>query len=124
MEPLLAEGLVHGMAHLTGGGFSDNIPRVLPPRLSVTIKSGAWDVPAVFEVIAREGGVSFEEMHRVFNMGIGMVVFCAPGDVAKIARIWKDRGQRWYAIGNVRSGGERVRIEPPPAVHVLPDTGR
>jgi phosphoribosylformylglycinamidine cyclo-ligase len=124
MESLLAEGLVHGMAHLTGGGFYDNIPRVLPAGLSVTIKAGSWTVPAVFEVLQREGDVSFEEMHRVFNMGIGMVVFVAPQDLARVGGIWNAQGQRWFAIGNVRSGGERVRIEPPPAVNVLPDTGR
>ena len=65
-------------------------------------------MPPVFEVIAREGGVSFEEMHRVFNMGIGMVVFVAPGRPARAAAIWKAAGQRWFAIGNVK-GGERQR---------------
>jgi phosphoribosylformylglycinamidine cyclo-ligase len=116
MEPLLDAGLVHGMAHLTGGGFYDNIPRVLPVGLDVVVKSGAWDVPPVFEVIGREGDVSFEEMHRVFNMGVGMVVFVAPGDLARVGQIWKDAGQRWFAIGNVRAGGSRrVVVEPPPA---------
>ncbi|HEY7864361.1 MAG TPA: phosphoribosylformylglycinamidine cyclo-ligase [Thermoanaerobaculia bacterium] len=124
MEPLLAESLVHGMAHLTGGGFYDNIPRVLPAGLSVTVKAGAWDVPPVFEVLQREGDVSFEEMHRVFNMGIGMVVFCAAGDVAKIARIWKDLGQRWYAIGNVVPGDGTVTVQPPPSAPELPGAGR
>ena len=116
MEPVLDADLVHGMAHLTGGGFYDNIPRVLPEDLDVTIKSGAWNVPPVFEVIAREGAVSFEEMHRVFNMGIGMVVFVAPGDLSRLAQIWKDAGVRWFAIGNVKSGGRRrVVVEPEPA---------
>jgi phosphoribosylformylglycinamidine cyclo-ligase len=115
MEPLLEANLVHGMAHLTGGGFYDNIPRVLPEGLDVIVKSGAWPVLPVFEVIAREGGVSFEEMHRVFNMGIGMVVFVAPADLARVGQLWKDAGQRWYAIGNVRPGSHRVVVEPPPA---------
>jgi hypothetical protein len=69
------------MAHLTGGGFYDNIPRVLPEGLDVVIKAGAWPVPPIFELIEREGRVSFEEMHRVFNMGVGMTVFLAPGDL-------------------------------------------
>jgi phosphoribosylformylglycinamidine cyclo-ligase len=113
MEPLLDAGIVHGMAHLTGGGFYDNIPRVLPEGLDVSIKSGAWPVLPVFEVIAREGGVSFEEMHRVFNMGIGMVVFLAPADLSRATAIWKDMGQRWFAIGNVRAGGNRaVDVQP------------
>ncbi|MGH9368536.1 MAG: phosphoribosylformylglycinamidine cyclo-ligase, partial [Thermoanaerobaculia bacterium] len=92
LEPLLDAELVHGMAHITGGGFYDNIPRVLPEGLDVAIKAGAWPVLPVFEVIRREGGVSFEEMHRVFNMGIGMVVFVAPSDLARAAQIWKASG--------------------------------
>jgi phosphoribosylformylglycinamidine cyclo-ligase len=112
LEPLLDAGLVHGMAHLTGGGFYDNIPRVLPEGLDVIVKSGSWSVPPVFEVIAREGGVSFEEMHRVFNMGIGMVVFLAAPDLAAAGRIWGEMKQSWRAIGNVREGGRRVVVEP------------
>jgi phosphoribosylformylglycinamidine cyclo-ligase len=115
MEALLDADLVHGLAHLTGGGFYDNIPRVLPPDLDVVVKAGAWPVPPVFEVIAREGDVSFEEMHRVFNMGIGMVVFLAPADLGRAAEMWKAAGQRWYAIGNVRPGTRTVVVEPPPA---------
>jgi phosphoribosylformylglycinamidine cyclo-ligase len=113
LEPLLDEGLVHGMAHLTGGGFYDNIPRVLPEGLEVRIKAGAWPVPPVFDVIAREGDVSFEEMHRVFNMGIGMVVFVAAADLGRVADVWKSAGQRWFAIGNIKAGGSRrVIVEP------------
>jgi phosphoribosylformylglycinamidine cyclo-ligase len=113
LEPLLSESLVHAMAHITGGGFYDNIPRVLPEGVEVTIRSGSWPVLPVFEVIEREGEVSFEEMHRVFNMGIGMVVIVAPGDLARVAKVWGDAGQSWYAIGNVKeSGSRRVVVEP------------
>ena len=115
LGPLLEADLVHGMAHITGGGFYDNIPRVLPDNVDVVIKAGAWPVPPVFEVIGREGGVSFEEMHRVFNMGIGMVVFVAPSDLGRVAEIWKASAQRWFAIGNVKGGGNRrVVVEPRP----------
>jgi phosphoribosylformylglycinamidine cyclo-ligase len=114
LEPLLADELVHAMAHITGGGFFDNIPRVLPEGLEVVVKSGAWPVPAIFEVIERAGEVSFEEMHRVFNVGIGMVVFVAAEDLSRISRVWEEMGQRWYAIGNVRAGSRRVVIERPP----------
>ena len=112
LEPLLARDLVHGMAHITGGGFFDNIPRMLPASLDVVIKSGSWPVLPVFEVIAREGDVSFEEMHRVFNMGIGMVLFLEPSGMAEAGRIWAETGQCWYAIGNVVSGARRVVVEP------------
>jgi phosphoribosylformylglycinamidine cyclo-ligase len=115
LEPLLDADLLHGMAHLTGGGFYDNIPRVLPEGLDVVVKAGAWPVPPVFEVLEREGDVSFEEMHRVFNMGIGMVVFLAPADLARAAEIWKNMGQRWYAVGNVKPGSRRVVVEHPPS---------
>ena len=115
-EPLLSEDLVHGMAHITGGGFYDNIPRVLPAGVDVVLRSGAWPVPEVFEVIGREGRVSFEEMHRVFNMGIGMVVFVSPADLSRAASLWAAAGVKWFAIGNVKGGGDRnVVVEPPPA---------
>jgi phosphoribosylformylglycinamidine cyclo-ligase len=115
LGPLLEADLVHGLAHITGGGFYDNIPRVLPGNLDVMIKADAWPVPPVFEVIGREGGISFEEMHRVFNMGIGMVVFVAPPDLARVAEIWKASARRWFAIGNVKGGGNRrVVVEPQP----------
>jgi len=107
LEPLLAQGLVHGMAHITGGGFYDNIPRVLPEGLDVVIRSGSWEVLPVFEAIARLGKVSFEEMHRVFNMGIGMVVFFSPADLQRVAAAWTESGWRWFAIGNVKAGGRR-----------------
>jgi phosphoribosylformylglycinamidine cyclo-ligase len=113
LEPLLSESLVHAMAHITGGGFYDNIPRVLPEGVDVVLRSGSWPVLPVFEVIEREGEVSFEEMHRVFNMGIGMVVIVAPGDLERVAKLWGDVGQSWYAIGDVKgSGSRRVVVEP------------
>ena len=107
LEPLLAESLVHAMAHITGGGFYDNIPRVLPEGVDVTIRSGSWPVLPVFEVIESVGKVSFEEMHRVFNMGIGMVVFVPPENLARAAKLFETTGQRWYAIGAVEAGGGR-----------------
>jgi|SRR5215471_12113785 len=114
LEPLLAQDFVHAMAHITGGGFYDNIPRVLPENVSVRIRAGAWPVLPIFDLLEREGNISFEEMHRVFNMGIGMVVFAAPTDVPHIADVWTKSGQRFFVIGNVIPGDRRVVIEPPP----------
>jgi phosphoribosylformylglycinamidine cyclo-ligase len=114
LEPLLSEGLIHAMAHITGGGFYDNIPRVLPGDVDVLIRAGSWDVLPIFDLLARDGEVSFEEMHRVFNMGIGMVVFVAAKDVARVAEIWAGCGQRFFMIGNVKPGSRRVVVEPPP----------
>jgi phosphoribosylformylglycinamidine cyclo-ligase len=113
LEPMLAEDLVHAMAHLTGGGFFDNIPRVLPENVDVVIRSGSWPVLPIFEVLRREGNVSFEEMHRVFNMGIGMVVFVASADLPRVERIWSGAGQSFFEIGSVVPGSRRVFVERP-----------
>jgi phosphoribosylformylglycinamidine cyclo-ligase len=96
LEPLLEARIAHGMAHLTGGGFYDNIPRVLPEGLDVVVKSGAWPVPPIFDLIEREGRVSFEEMHRVFNMGIGMTVFIGRRTSPAPPRC----GRRWGSAGS------------------------
>jgi phosphoribosylformylglycinamidine cyclo-ligase len=70
--------LVRGLAHVTGGAFEENLPRVLPPGLSALIRKHAWAVPPIFALIQRAGGVEDEEMYRVFNMGIGMVAVVPP----------------------------------------------
>jgi phosphoribosylformylglycinamidine cyclo-ligase len=111
LAPLLEEGLVHALAHITGGGFFDNIPRVLPDGVDVEIRSGTWPVPAVFRLLEREGDVSFEEMHRVFNMGIGMVVFVAPSDLAKATALLQKGGEPFWSIGQARPGHRQVTIQ-------------
>ncbi len=114
LTPLLEAGLVHAMAHITGGSFYDNIPRVLPEGLDVVIRSGSWPVPPVFQVIEQEGHVSFEEMHRVFNMGIGMVLFIEPSRAAEVTDRLASVGERPYFVGNVGAGYRRVTVEPAP----------
>jgi phosphoribosylformylglycinamidine cyclo-ligase len=112
LEPLLAEDLVHAMAHITGGGFYDNIPRVLPEGLDVVIRAGSWPVPPILRVLEREGSVSFDEMHRVFNMGIGMVLLVAPERTRRATELLTAGGQPHDFIGSVVAGSRRVRISP------------
>ncbi len=81
LKPLLP--LVKGMAHITGGGLIDNVPRILPEGLAAHFDSGKWSVPPIFHLIQRLGNVDRDEMYRVFNMGIGMVVICAPENVGR-----------------------------------------
>ncbi len=82
-DALVSAGVrVKAMAHITGGGFLDNLPRVLPDGVGVTLDRSAWRVPPIFRLIQQRGPVSDDEMHRVFNMGVGMVVIVAPEDVA------------------------------------------
>jgi len=81
-DALVSAGVrVKAMAHITGGGFLDNLPRVLPDGVGVTLDRSVWHVPPIFRLIQQRGQVIDDEMHRVFNMGIGMVVIVAPGDV-------------------------------------------
>ncbi len=81
MMPLLESGLVKGLAHITGGGLTDNIPRVLPDGTAVRINRQAWVVQPIFRFLQREGEVPDDEMYRTFNMGIGMVLFCSADKV-------------------------------------------
>ena len=101
--------MVRSMAHITGGGLFDNIPRVLPDSLGVDLEWGAWQVPPVFELIRKLGGVDFDEMCHVFNMGIGMAVICAPENVDEF--VYRIPGAS--LAGTVRplqQGADRVRI--------------
>ncbi len=82
LKPLLP--LIKGMAHITGGGLIDNVPRVLPNGVAAKFHSQAWSTPPIFQLIQQRGNVAQEEMYRVFNMGIGMVVICSPDDVSQL----------------------------------------
>ena len=84
LKPLLP--LIKGMAHITGGGLIDNVPRVLPKGLAGRFNSQAWTVPPIFSLIQQRGNVDSDEMYHVFNMGIGMVVVCAPENVSHLTR--------------------------------------
>ncbi len=84
LKPLLP--LIKGMAHITGGGLIDNVPRVLPRGLAARFNSQAWAVPPIFRLIQQRGNVAWDEMYRVFNMGIGMVLICSPDVVGQLTR--------------------------------------
>ena len=76
---------VKGMAHITGGGLPGNVPRILPDGLAATFDSSSWKVPAIFELVRQKGDIPLDEMYRVFNMGMGMILVCSPKDVDKVA---------------------------------------
>jgi phosphoribosylformylglycinamidine cyclo-ligase len=106
LEPLLDTGLIKGLAHITGGGFLENIPRILPDNVSVEIKRGTWPEPPVFGVMQKLGNVSDKEMFRTLNMGIGMVVICSESDADQMNETIRDFCQ----IGRVTSGAKSVDI--------------
>ena len=104
-------GAVHGLAHITGGGLSDNIPRVLPEGCEVRLRRSAWPRVPVFDWLARSGNISDAEMHRTFNCGIGMVVIVDPTRADAALRALREAGETAQLIGEVRHGTGGAIIE-------------
>ena len=103
--------VVRGLAHITGGGLVDNIPRMLPPGRRVFLKRGSWPVPDVFPWLQELGGMDEAEMDRVFNMGIGFVMIVSRFYAESIQRQLADDRQQAYLIGEVRAGEPGVEFE-------------
>jgi phosphoribosylformylglycinamidine cyclo-ligase len=101
---------IKAMAHITGGGFYDNIPRVVPKGLTVKIHKGSWPVPRIFGVIRERGKVNEREMYRTFNMGIGMVAVVAKKDAPATIRRFTKLGLKAYLIGELIKGKREVVI--------------
>jgi phosphoribosylformylglycinamidine cyclo-ligase len=102
------EGSIHGLAHITGGGLTENLPRVLPDDLGADIDLGAWDLPPVFKWLAATGGMAEAELLKTFNAGLGMVVICPADQVATAKATLTDGGETVFEIGTV-TAGEGVR---------------
>lgn len=110
---LLRKYPVHGMAHITGGGFYDNIERILPRGCQAVIKKGSWNPAPIFEFLREKGSVSVEEMNHVFNNGIGFVVVVEPGDAEDIAAFLSAMNIGVHIIGDIvprEQGGKAVRL--------------
>ncbi len=106
IEPLLGLGLINGMAHITGGGITDNLPRILPRGLHAVVDRTSWQVPALFSWLQRTGNVPSDDMLRTFNMGMGLIVVCAPSDEGKVVQLLEEAGEpASRKIGEIRSGG-------------------
>lgn len=107
-QPRLAKlpgGMIRGLAHITGGGLIDNLPRVLPSNCDAAIETSSWKVPAIFELLEREGRIDHTEMYQVFNMGIGMVAVVAEKEAAKAGRALGAK-----RIGTIVPGRGRTRL--------------
>ncbi len=108
LEGLLDTGAVKALAHVTGGGLLENVPRVLPEGTAVEIRKGSWPVPALFRVMQELGNVSEAEMHRTFNMGVGMVVVCSAADALAVKAHLENLGETCQTIGRVTRGAREV----------------
>ncbi|WP_046175747.1 phosphoribosylformylglycinamidine cyclo-ligase [Domibacillus indicus] len=107
---VLEKTKVNGMAHITGGGFVENIPRALPAGLGAAIKAGSWPVPAIFNVLETYGELDRQEMYNIFNMGIGFVLIVSKEEEAIVKEALKEAGETAYTIGRVVSG-EGVTVQ-------------
>ena len=98
--------LIKGLIHITGGGFSGNVPRILPPGVTARFNTGAWEVPPIFHLIQARGDIARDEMYRVFNMGIGMVVIATPEN----ARLIQEQLAETLVIGEIitKQGSDQV----------------
>ena len=103
----LPELEVKGMAHITGGGFYENIPRMFPKGAGALIRKGSWDIPPIFGYIQRRGGIDEREMYATFNMGVGMVAAVSPGDADLAVSLFTKAGEKAFVIGEV-TGEEGV----------------
>src|SRR5215471_11816253 len=107
-QPLLAKlpvGVLKGLAHISGGGLIDNLPRVLPPNCDAVIETKSWRVPSIFQILQKNGNVDPQEMYQVFNMGIGMVAIVAERDARNAISVLKAK-----QIGRIERGTGKVRL--------------
>jgi len=109
--PLIEKFDIHGMVHITGGGFYDNIPRALPKDCAVEIDANAWEVPTIFGLLKEWGNVDWTEMYRTFNMGIGMILIVDAADADEIRSQLRKTGEVCYEIGKVIKGDHDVTIK-------------
>jgi phosphoribosylformylglycinamidine cyclo-ligase len=99
---------IKGIANITGGGFDENVPRILPPGVSAVIRRKAWKLPAVFGFIQKTGGVEIDEMYRTFNMGMGMVLVVSRHFVDAVLKHLEELGEAPVVIGHVAKGPKKV----------------
>jgi len=110
LEGLLDSGSIKGLAHITGGGLLENIPRILPEGVSAQIDRGSWPVLPMFDLLARIGNVPMSDMYRTFNMGIGMVVIVSSEEAARVKSHFDRLGEAHYEIGRIVGGSRDVMI--------------
>ena len=107
LAPLVARGALRGMAHITGGGITENLPRILPAGCAAEVESAAWEWPPIFRLLQRLGNVPLDDMRRTFNLGIGMILVVAPARLPEVAARLRGR-ERFFALGRIVAGKREV----------------
>ena len=101
---------IKGCSHITGGGFYENIPRMLPAGVTASVKKDSYEVPAIFRLMARKGDIDEHMMYNTYNMGIGMVLAIAAADVDKTIAAIKEAGEEAFVIGEIKAGEKGVEL--------------
>lgn len=101
---------INGCSHITGGGFYENIPRMLPEGVKAIVKKDSYKVPAIFELLAKKGGIEEEMMYNTFNMGLGMIISINPADVDVAMKAIEAAGDTCYVVGSVEAGDKGVEL--------------
>ena len=109
--PLIEKFDIHGMVHVTGGGFYDNIPRVLPKDCDALINADAWKMPVVFKKLQEWGNVPWHEMYRTFNMGVGMVLVVSAKEADAVRAHLKANNETFYELGSVVKGSQQAIVK-------------
>jgi phosphoribosylformylglycinamidine cyclo-ligase len=110
VRPLIDRGFVKGLAHITGGGITENLPRILPEGCAADVDLQSWSVPPIFRLLQERGGIARDEMFRAFNMGVGLVIVCAPRDAQRAINMLVMAGEpNAFRLGFVVSGDRTVR---------------
>ena len=109
--PLIEKFDIHGMVHVTGGGYYENIPRALPEDMGAEIDATSWPVPPIFNMLKEWGNVDWHEMYRTFNMGIGMIIIASADEAEKIKADLQARNEAVYEIGKVTQGSHEVIVK-------------
>jgi phosphoribosylformylglycinamidine cyclo-ligase len=109
IQKLVTGGFTSGMAHITGGGITENLPRILPKALTAQVEIGSWPVPLIFEHLRQLGNVSQEEMMRTFNMGIGLIAVIPAAKFTRAKNLLDRAEEKFYVIGRVAKGERRVQ---------------
>ena len=110
IQPLLSNGGIHAMAHITGGGFTENINRSLPPGLNAVIDIDSWEVPPLFRFLEKTGNLSVNELYRTFNMGVGMVLIVDKNEAEGLSGSLRNSGETVYKIGYTETGSQEVSL--------------
>jgi phosphoribosylformylglycinamidine cyclo-ligase len=111
VSPLMDRGAIRGIVHITGGGFEGNIKRIMPEGIAAVIDTSKWQAPGIFKAIARIASVSDKEMYQVFNMGVGMVLFCDPERAPAIIKQANSENIDAFEIGYCEPGNQKVVIK-------------